>query len=218
MVYVRKNKKRSMRKLRKGLRRSPRRFNITKPYQTKFVRLTRWSNLDSTNNCHFAIVGSTGGSVTGTTVFRLSNTSGYGEIQNLFDNYCIRRVLYRWVLNRDPVNMSTPGIYPRLTWVHDFNDSTPISRTQMMQHPRLKEFYFGDNTQKTKWYTLKAASLVQLFENTGQVAYKPAWGQFVDTNDYDMAHYGIKYNITELYTGVSVYCEVKLVIDCKGIS
>lgn len=223
MVYVRKYKKRStMRKSRKGIRRTARRFNIAKPYQTKFVRLTRWSALDQNSNVHSLISGVAGGSaILGSTVFKLSNTSGYGEIQNLFDNYCIRRVMYRWVLYKDPNSTTSSNgsaIYPRLTWVHDFNDSTPISRLQMQQHPRMREFFFGDNNQKTRWYSLKPASLAILTEGLTTNSYKPTWGSFVDTNDYDMPHYGIKYAVSQLFESNYIYLEAKIVIDAKGIS
>lgn len=202
--------------------RKRRRFNVSgKPYQTKFVRLTRWSSLDSTNNVHLTIVGSSAGNNIGSTVFKLSNTSGYGEIQNLFDNYTIRRVIYRWVCTRNPdyaTTLGTPGVFPRLSWVHDFNDGLPISRLQMQQHPRMREVFFSDNFQKTKWYSLKPASLTTLFETGVSTAYRPTWGAFVDTNDYDMAHYGLKWAYSQLYEGMNIYLEAKLVIDAKGIS
>lgn len=202
--------------------RKRRRFNVTGK-RMRFMRFTRWSSLNATYNTHLVITGSNVSySSQGSTQFRLSDTSGYTELRNLFDNYCIRKVLYRWVVSRDPSavtgNTSTVGTFPRLCWVHDFNDSTPINRLQMQQHPRMREVFFTENYQRTKWYTLKPASLTQFFEGTVATASKPTWGAFVDTNDYDMPHYGIKYQYDELYQGVNLYLEAKVVIDCKGIS
>lgn len=209
--------KKKFKKNYKGKRRFT--YDKMKPYNMRF---TRWSTLESTYNVHLAITGSAAGNNIGSTVFKLSDTSGYGELKNLFDNYCIRKVLYRWVLTRNPDQATTAskaGIYPRLTWVHDFNDSTAITRLQMQQHPRMREVFFNDNYQRTKWYSLRPASLTQLFESgLGAVAYKPTWGAFVDTNDVDMPHYGIKYTYMDLYEGMGLYLEAKIVIDCKGIS
>lgn len=216
MVYVRKTRKRSMRKrTRKTTRKLAR-----KPYQTKFVRLTRWSSKDTSQNVHLIMSGNaTGTNQLGSTQFRFNDTSGFSEIVSLFDNYCIRRVLYRFVLVKNPDVVTTgTGIYPRLTWVHDFNDSTPISRAKMQEHPRMREYFFGDNKQSTPWYSIKPASLTQLFEGTTATAYKPTWGAFVDTNDADMAHYGIKYVVSNLYTDNFIYMEAKIILDVKGIS
>lgn len=220
MPYVRKYKKRSMRKSRKTYRRY-RKFNITKPYQTRYVRITRMSNLDTSNNVHLTILGSAAGNNIGSTVFKMSNVPSSGELIALFDNFCIRKVLYRWVLQRNPDYTSTAGVagtYPRLTWVHDFNDSTPLGRGALMQYPKMKEYFFGDNNHKTKWYTLKPASLSTLFESGVATAYKPTWGSFVDTQDNDMTHYGIKYAYNQLYEGMILQLEAKLIMDFKGIS
>lgn len=194
-----------------------------RPYQTKFVRITRWSNNETSNNVHLTIQGSAAGNNIGSTNFRLSHVAGSGEIRALFDNYCIRKITYRWCLGRNPDYTTTagkPGVFPRLTWVHDFNDANPIDRATMLQHPRMREFWFNESNQKTRWYTLKPASLVTMYETGLTTAYKPAWGQFVDTNDLDMTHYGIKYAYNELYegNGMNIYLEAKITIDCKGIS
>jgi len=216
MKYARKSTKRVFK------RRPRRRFNITrskKPYQSKFVRMTRWSTKDTTSNVHVRLAGSASGNpVLGSTQFRLNDTPNFTEIVSLFDNYTIRKVLYRWVISRNPDYGGIGGVFPRLSWVHDFNDSIPISRALMQQHPRMREVFFSENYQKTRWYSLKPASLATIFEGTTASAYKPSWGQFVDTNDADMPHYGIKYVVDQLYTGIDMYLEAKIILDVKGIS
>lgn len=201
-----------------------RRFNITRrqvPYQTKFIRITRWSNKDTSNNVHLTILGTAGGNNPGSTVFALSDVPNNSEIISMFDNYTIRKVFYRWVLFRDPsayqTTAGTQGIFPRITWAHDFNDSVPVSRNLLMQYPKMKEFFFSETRQKTPWYSIKPASLSLMFENSTNTAYKPTWGTFVDTND-NMVHYGIKYFYNSLHEGNTLVMECKYVLDCKGIS
>lgn len=139
----------------------------------------------------------------------------------MFDNYCIRSVMYRFVLLRDSsayqTTSGTQGIFPRLTWVHDFNDSNPLQRNLLMQYPKMKEFFFSDNNQKTRWFMIKPASLAYMFEGLGSAA-KPTWGAFVDTIDANMAHYGIKYAWNNLFEGNTIIMECKYTMDFKGIS
>lgn len=212
-------KKRTSKSKRRYYKRRP--FNKAKPYQTKFVRITRWSNLDNTNSCHLNIAGSVSGNNIGTTVFKLNDLPNNNELTSLFDNYCIRRVQYRWVCTRNADYTTTAskyGVYPRMTWVHDFNDSNPQNRNILMQYPKMREFFFTPDRQATPWQTLKPASLSVMFETGVQTAYKPTWGAFVDTLDTQMAHYGIKYAYTDLYEGMSLIMEAKVTIDLKGIS
>lgn len=220
MVYVRRSKKRMSSKRRSTYRR--RRFARKKPYQTKFVRVTRWSNLDNANACHLTISGSASGNSIGTTNFKLNDLPNNNELVAMFDNYTIRRVLYRFVLLRDPsayqTTAGTQGIFPRITWVHDFNDSNPQNRNILMQYPKMKEFFFSDNKQKTPWFSIKPASLAVMFETSALTAYKPTWGSYVDTLDTQMTHYGIKYAYNSLHEGNTIIMEAKYIVDLKGIS
>lgn len=221
MAYVRKYKKRSMRK---STRKTTRRFNITKKrYGRKYFTLTRWSNNDATYQCHYNQNGNntlpSGGY---TTQFWLDQVSGASELKNLFDNYRIKTVYYRWVIVRDPSQntgaTSGNGLFPRLNWVHDFNDGVIITRQQMYQHAGMREFWFTEAKQSTPWFKLKPASLVQQYETSTATAYKPVWGSFVDTNDSAMVHYGLKVQYDQLYADQRLQMEAKFVIECKGIS
>lgn len=203
-----------------------RRFNRTKKSYPKsgFFKLTRWSNLDSTFNCHVQVNGNdTLPSTDGSTQFAMSNVAGSGELLNLFDNFRIIKVLYRWVITRDPSEYSgattlAKGLFPRVTWCHDFNSSATLNRTAMLQRANMREFYFTASAQKTRWYTLNPAFLMQGYEGVTTAAYSPKWRQWLDTQDQASPHYGILYNISENYAGNSVRLEAKLVMEFKGVS
>lgn len=205
----------------KRTKRNTKRRNLsrTKTFgKTGFFKIMRWSNNDTTNNCHLQLTGNdtlpTGDF---TTVFAMSQIAGQSELYNLFDNYRIVKVQYRWVLLRDP-NSATMKNYPRIVWTHDFNDSTAIARSLIMQRANMKEAYFNDNYQKTKWYTLNPAMLVIGYESPTQSAYTPKWRQWLDTNDSATPHYGIKASYSELYTGINIRLEAKVFMEFKGIS
>lgn len=189
--------------------------------KTGFFKVIRWSS-NQTTNTHLNIVGNDAlYSGTAATFFKLADVNGFSELVSLFDNFRIVRILYRWVCNRNPdfaTGATTKGIYPRLNWTHDFNDSAPISRDLIYQRANMREAYFTDSYQKTRWYTLKPATLVQMYESGTSTAYTPKWSQWMDTNDSQAPHYGIKYAFDNCFTGISVQLEAKIVIECKGIS
>lgn len=207
------------------LRKSPRRFNLTKKKfgRTGYFKVIRWSNLDTTNNCHFQIAGndvlSSGEAVT---TFALNNVAGTGELQSLFDNYRIIKVLYRFLILRDPsgdgITTANRGVYPRLVWAHDFNDTVAVNRNQLMQRAGLREAYFGDNMQKTRWYSLKPAVQSRVYESAVFDSYSPKWRQWIDTSEAACPHYAIKYAWDQNFTGQLIRMEAKLVVECKGIS
>lgn len=186
------------------------------------IKILRWSSADATNNCHKTLTGNdTLPALDGTEVFSLSNVNGSNEIVSMFDNFRILKVYYRWVLLKSPEGATTATnkyIYPRIVWKHDFNDQLVINRTQMYQNANIKEAYFTDNYNKTKWYPLNVSSLGTAYESAVASAYSPKWRQWYDTNDNAMPHYGIKYCYSDLYAGMTLRLEAKILMECKGIS
>lgn len=185
-------------------------------------KIIRWSSADATNNCHVTITGNDAVPTTdSTTVFSLSNVNGSGELVSLFDNFRVLKVLYRWVITRNPDQVSTAGnkgLFPRIVWTHDFNDQIPISRALIYQRANLKEVFMNDNYQKTKWYSLSPALLTTTYESAVANAYQPAWKKWLDTSDSATPHYGIKYSVDQNFTGMTVRLEAKIMMECKGVS
>lgn len=206
----------------RGLKRIGRRRG-KKVQPVGYFKCMRWSSLNSTTNCHAELSGSLAlPSGDGATTFALSNVNGSGELVSLFDNFRIVKVQYRWVLLRDPTagpaGTGQKGIYPRITWTHDFNDSAPITRALVYQRANMKEYFFNETTQASPWFTLNPAITAQVYEGVAATAYTPKWRQWLDTSDNATPHYGIKYNYSELYDGVSIRLEAKILMEFKGIS
>lgn len=219
MAYGR--KRRSTRTSKKGGKR--RRFNIVRRKYPRmgYFKLMRWSSKDSTNNCHVLLQGNDlVPDNIGATTFALSDMQSYGEMQALFDNYTITRVLYRWVITRTPdwaTTNANRGWSTRVMWAHDFNDSTPISQANLYQRAGLREAYLNSDRLQTKWFSLKPAILAQMYEGTGATAYSPKWRQMIDTADLS-PFYGIKYAYQNLYAGINLRMEAKIFGQFKGIS
>lgn len=187
------------------------------------IKILRWSSKDATNNCHKVLTGNDAlPALDGSEVFTLGDLNGSAEIQSLFDNYRILKVKYRWVCVRDPSTAPTTaankGIYPRIVWKHDFNDQVVINRTQMYQNANIKEMYFTDSYMKTRWYTLNPAVDMTTYVSAVASAYSPKWRQWLDTTYPAVPHYALKYCYSDLYAGMFLRLEAKIIMECKGIS
>lgn len=157
----------------------------------------------------------------GTVTFALNDLQGYTEFTTLFDQFKISGVAYRWCIAKDPM-VSTTGtagtkFYPRLVWAHDFDDSNNASVQDLYQYPNMKEFWFGDNKQCTKWYYIRPAKLTVGYETGALSSYKPDWKGFIDMASYQTPHYGIKWASQNSFTGVQIYLQCKYYIVCKNV-
>lgn len=184
-----------------------------------YLTTVRWSNRDTTNLCHFAITGSAGGTtVPLTTTFNLGDVASVNDFANTFDQYMIKKVLYRWVLRRDPNQASTVGAFPRILWVHDFNDQVaPASFAQLRQYANCREITLNDNMFQSRWYTLNAATLPLTYVTSLTSATGPKWRQWFDTSAPTVPHYGLKYACDQLFTNMTILLEVKYVLAFKGV-
>lgn len=124
MAYVRKRGRK------KTMRRSRRRYNLVRKAMVgpKVNTLTtkRWAN-------YTALTGNDAipQQVTGL-FFKLNDLSGSADFTNLFDQYMIKAIQYRWTLKINPDLVTTTanrGLYPYLKWVHDHDDVTVNSAT-----------------------------------------------------------------------------------------
>lgn len=210
-------------KSRKGYKR--RRFNIVRRRGTKpgVLKVMRWSSRDATNNCHLLLQGSDAApdQMTSTT-FQFGDVAGSSELTALFDNYVIDRVLYRWVITRNPDWASTTanrGWSTRVFWTHDFNSSLVPTQAQIFQRAGLREVYLNSDRLQTRWYSLKPSVLVKIYENAlGGESYNPKWRQWIDTSETACPHYGILAGYQNLYAGLNLRLEAKIYMRCAGIS
>lgn len=215
MVYVRKSRKRTtMRKYRK-------RFNITRK---RYIRKN--SKINHLTTQRFVQKGLISGSDAVSSgsaayTFSLSDLPAYTEFTNLFDQYQIVGIKYRWVTTQDPstnsqTTASRQGAYPYIKWVHDHDDSAGLTETQLQQYPRMKEFWFSESSKVTRWYYLKPAVATQAY-GTLSNGYIAKWRQFLDCGYPGTPHYGIKAYYNVLNTGVNLLFECKYVLKLKSV-
>lgn len=161
------------------------------------------------------------GSVVGTTAgvqtFRLQDTPNYTELVNLFDNYKITGVSYKWVMREDP-NINTGQKYNVRIWTaKDYNDSSlPSSYTQIQEYNNCRFVNLSQNRYESKWSYFKPSKLQQMYASALTSGYTPTWKGFVSTANYDLNHYGLKFFIDGNYTGQFVELHMKYYIAVKN--
>lgn len=214
MPYVRRSKKRTMRK-------SRRRLNITRK---AYIR--RNAKINHLTTQRFVQKGLLTGNDTVPSgqvayTFALSDLPAYTEFTNLFDQYQIVGIKYRWVITQDPsTNSQTAtarqGAFPYIKWVHDHDDSGGASETVLQQYPRMKEFWFGESSKASRWFYLKPAIATQAY-GTLSNGYVAKWRQWLDCGYPGTPHYGIKAFYNGLNLGLNVLFECKYILKLKSV-
>lgn len=220
MPYKRTYKKRKTTKRRRSYNMTRRRI-YRKP-KSGFLRTIKWSNRDAANLCHNTNNGSDAVSEsTGSASFQLTDLQASSEFTAVFDQYRLVKVLYRWVVTRDTdwATTTTNRGYPvRILWCHDFNDSTPPSSSELMQRAGMREVYInGDDRPVSRWYKLNPATLMVGYESSVASSYVPKWRQWIDMASSSTPHYGLKWWVGNLFSGINLRLEVKEIYEFKGV-
>lgn len=157
----------------------------------------------------------------GAAIFTLNDVPNTTEFTNLFDQYMITSIQYRFVIKVDPDYVTTVtnrGLYPFLKWVHDHDDATgPNNSNILEQYPRMQEFVFSSDRPCTRWYYLKPAVANEVFGTVVQTAYAPKWRQWCDNAYPGIQHYGIKYWADQIYAGQQIYLECRYNMKFRGV-
>lgn len=218
MVYRRRRYRRTNRGL--GRRRS--RFSRRSNRRRFRRRSTAYKSIGLRGTYSFVrTMGRTGPAVTGSSSlgftynFFLNQLSGNTEFLNLFEQYKINCVvvkfLPKWGIN------TTPGTstYGKVFIAPDYNDSAPVvDENEMMQKQgvRLIDLTHG----RPFSYKIAPRYLIRAYESVTNDAFKPARG-WINTDDPDAPHYGIKMWWSGANVALSMDMYVKFYITCRGV-
>lgn len=152
--------------------------------------------------------------------FSLNDVPGYTDFTNMFDQYQIAGVAYRFVVNRDQDSMTTPanqGYFMRIMHTIDHSDATtPTSFGELQQYPYVKEEWLSDSRPVTKWYFQKPAVLTTVNSVIAN-NYNPSYNKWIDTGYPGTVHYGLKLVYDNHYAGRSLFIECKYYVKLKEI-
>lgn len=180
----------------------------------------RWVNT-SGSNYRLLVTGSDASpNQYGAVTFALTDLPSSSDFTNLFDQYKIYKIQYRFMLEKSVSNSTStyPGIYPRITFIHDFNSTeTPSNEAELLEcGSKCRSVMLTDTRPITRWFTLKPAIQQQIFNNGSTYTVIPSWKGFLDTDDNGVAHFGIRYAVLNNFTSMTVKMQCQYFVCCKS--
>lgn len=155
---------------------------------------------------------------TGTATFTLQDVPGYTDFTNTFDAYCITGIKYRWACIRVSAQTGstvggTTGLYPRVMWAYDFNDTTaPTSFAEVQQYDNAKEVYLTDAAPASKWFYVKPKTL-----DTIAGGYSSFSNRWLRINEANVIYYGIKYAYDSNQASQQLRLEAYYTLEFKNV-
>lgn len=139
--------------------------------------------------------------------FQLNYIKGYSEFVALYDRYKITSVEMQitlinnpdsyWGPNPSDYTLTTNGVqgrsnwYPKMWYVRDYDDENTISLSAIKERANVKCIIMRPN--KIYKIRIRPAVLAQTYATAVSTGYAPKWKQWIDMQQQDVPHYGIKY-------------------------
>lgn len=132
--------------------------------------------------------------------FKFSDITGAAEYSALYDRYMLTTVVLKirivnnpdatWKVNEGTVQNGT-NWFPRLFSCPDYDDAVAETLTQLRERARTKMVVLRPNMYAK--FVIKPACSVQTYRTALSDGYSPKWGQWLDMNQTDVPHYGMKF-------------------------
>ena len=138
--------------------------------------------------------------------FKFGDITGAAEFSSLYDRYMLTTVVMkiRIVNNPNAANYHNTQIayntnngsnatnwFPRLFSCPDYDDAVTETLTQLRERARTKMVVLRPNMYAK--FVIKPAVAVQTYRTALTDGYAPKWGQWLDMNQTDVPHYGMKF-------------------------
>lgn len=128
----------------------------------------------------------------------LSDLPAASELTALFDQYKITGAFLEltYFRNVDAVDSTSTKQLPTIYWIQDHDNSATIPLTQMVQHPDMKSFTFGDGTRMKLRMKIPTYVLTETTGTDGAAAgYAPRRSPWLDTGGTSstVAHGALKF-------------------------
>lgn len=149
-------------------------------------------------------------------LFQLNALPGITDFTTLFDRYMVTHWQLRFYLTVEPgAQAAASAIYPRMWYVKDYDDaSDPSSLDLLRQNGKCKTVSL--NPSRPVVINIKPAVLTETFKVAGFPSYSPKWKTWIDMDNVDVPHYGLKIGIDDLSnTNYRVRVEGKAWFACK---
>lgn len=184
--------RRVRRRIRKGVRRYPRRgLSSNVHYYKRYgvpstVTLTGTTESDNSD------------------VFKLDNVQAAAELTALYDQYKISCVVMKFQLLNNPETIYPPGqnpgtttnnptFYPKIWYTRDYDDNNTLTLAQMREVGKAKCKVLRPNSMIS--VKIKPACASQIYRTAVTTGYSPVWPKKLDCTNSDIPHYGLKWVI-----------------------
>lgn len=147
----------------------------------------------------------------------LGQLVNFSEFTQLYDQYRINYVVYKYYLKIDPsAQTAATASYPKLYWYRDLDDSNaPASLSEMRENARTRVAVMNPNRPVVIKY--RPNTLAVLYTSAVASQYKPVYKQWMDVAQTGTPHYGHKIAIDDL-TNVNykVETEITYYFQCRN--
>lgn len=138
------------------------------------------------------------------------------DFSNLYDQYRINYVVYKFWLKIDPGAQSAAGAsYPKFYWYRDYDDvNFPSNLNEMRENSKTKVVVMNPNRPIT--IAFKPNTLATIYSSAVASNYKPVFNQWLDMSITSTVHYGFKFCIDDLTnTNYKVDMETTYYFQCR---
>jgi hypothetical protein len=169
---------------------------VSRPLSTNIHKYVRWmrSSVDpavepTTISCNFGSSGESPAALT----FRLDTVANASEFTNLYDLYKILKVQVFFDYTPDVVPGLTPNasFMPKLWIKRDYDDTGTPTLLEMAQSNQAKCLRFSD-TRTTRMVVLAPRYANEIYRTSVSTAYTSQRGAWIDCNNADVPHFGLK--------------------------
>lgn len=150
--------------------------------------------------------------------FSLSNVTASTDFTNLFDMYKITFVQVKFYLVIDPsAQAAAVARYPRMWWTRDYDDANTLSINQIRERSKCGSALLTPH--KPIVINVRPAITTQVYRTPISTGYAPKWNQWLDADQPDIPHYGLKIALDDLTnTNYRVQHEIKYWFACKNVT
>lgn len=149
-------------------------------------------------------------------VLQFNNLPGPGDFTTLFDRYMITHWQLKFYLTVEPgAQAAGSAIYPRMWYVKDYDDvSNPSNLDALRQNAKCRTVSL--HPSRPVVINIKPAVLAETYKVAGFPTYSPKWKQWIDMENIDVPHYGLKVGIDDFTnTNYRLRVEGRVWFACK---
>lgn len=162
--------------------------------KTNVHSFIRWEPQDDPTiiDCNFGSAGTSPYSRT----FSLDKVANHSEFTALYDQYKITGIKIYMDYSPDVAMVggaaNSMAYFPKLWIKRDYDDAATPTLTQMTESNMTKCIRFN-SVRTTYSMFIKPATLATMYRTSLTSAYGSQWNKWIDCNNADVPHYGIKF-------------------------